>query len=57
MAEQPPHTSLLVLNLKILRLGSWKEKGRVFSQQNLFGTMKPRSNHTIRTLKLCLKLP
>ena len=38
MAEQPPHTSLLVLNLKILRLGSWKEKGRVFSQQNLFGT-------------------
>ena len=26
MAEQPPHTSLLVLNLKILRLGSWKEK-------------------------------
>ena len=26
MAEQPPHTSLLVLNLKILKTGSWKEK-------------------------------
>ena len=26
MAEQPPLTCLLVLNLKILKTGSWKEK-------------------------------